>query len=452
VYAAVVAVVAVLAYPMRQTLQMWLGTRWYLAPLGTFVGLSFVAPFVYLHYQQKYDQRRLRHQRAQLTRLKEITATAVEINHEQLLKNIPAFLMQMYREDFAAEVNYAAVYFYNEKEDVYTLFSLKARKSQPSIDTQILKTDPIPSWFNEKGRIFLNKGLIEPGYLEAIRYEDIDYYQSRQTNPDIIESLGAVKNSLKNLRADVCVYCYFKDRLLAFLLMGKKQRGAYSPEEIDTFSLLAHDVATAIRSGELRDELEQSYVDAIHAIITALEERDAYTKGHSERVVKYSVAIAIELRNVFPFTRIFNLVDKVRRAALLHDVGKIGVPDAILLKPGKLTSEEFEQLKKHPKASLTILESIKSLPEDVREGIESHHEKFDGTGYAKGAKGHYVPPIARIIAIADAYDAMTSDRPYRKAMPDKAAIEEINKFAGKQFDPNVVDAFNKSHQKGRIKK
>jgi HD-GYP domain-containing protein (c-di-GMP phosphodiesterase class II) len=437
---------------MRPYLQTLLGTKWWLVPAIVFAALSLAAPFAYLYYQQKHDQKRMRRQRAQLARLKEITATSIEISHEQLLKNIPPFLMQMYREDFQADINYAAIYLWDKSQALYRLISSKTKKADVSLETNILKTDPIPSWFMEKGPYFAKQNLLDLNYLEAFKYEDIEYYQSKQTNRGLIQAIEILKGSLKASKADVCVSCFYKDKLLAFLLMGKKERGSYTQEELDTFSLLAHDISSNIRGGELRDELEQSYIDAISSIIIALEERDAYTKGHSERVVKYSVVVAEELKDVFPFTRIINLVDKVRRAALLHDVGKIGVPDSILLKPGKLTDEEFENLKRHPHTSLSILKNIKSLSEDIRDGIESHHDKYDGTGYGKGVKGHMVPPVARIIAVADTFDAMTSNRPYRNALPESAAITEINKVSGHQFDPKVVDAFNKAYEKGALRK
>jgi len=421
--------------------------------MGAFAALSMIAPFIYLYYQQKYDQRRLKSQRVQLTHLKQITATSVDVDYEQLLKNIPPFLVQMYRDDFSIDIDYAAVYFYEKHHDSYKLVSFKSKKSDRalSVETNILKTDSIPNWFIEKAPYFDSQGILDPVYRDAIKYEDLDYYQSRQTDKDFIQAIENLKNNMKQFKADVCVSCFYKNRLLAFLLMGKKQKGSYAQEELDTFSLLAHDIATAVRSGELRDELEQSYIDAIHSIITALEERDIYTKGHSERVVKYSVQIAVELKDAFPFTRIVNFIDKVRRAALLHDVGKIGVPDAILLKPGKLTGEEYEKLKKHPATSLHIVQSIKNLSEDILDGIESHHERYDGKGYGKGAEGHRVPPLARIIAVADTFDAMTSDRPYRKALSEKAAIDEINRVSGAQFDPKVVEAFNQSRAKNRLK-
>jgi len=453
VYSAVLLVVAWLWYPMRPYLQALLGARWNFVPMGAFAALSMIAPFIYLYYQQKYDQRRLKSQRVQLAHLKQITATSVDVDYEQLLKNIPPFLVQMYRDDFSIDIDYAAVYFYEKHHDSYKLVSFKSKKSDRalSVETNILKTDSIPNWFIEKAPYFDSQGILDPVYRDAIKYEDLDYYQSRQTDKDFIQAIENLKNNMKQFKADVCVSCFYKNRLLAFLLMGKKQKGSYAQEELDTFSLLAHDIATAVRSGELRDELEQSYIDAIHSIITALEERDIYTKGHSERVVKYSVQIAVELKDAFPFTRIVNFIDKVRRAALLHDVGKIGVPDAILLKPGKLTGEEYEKLKKHPATSLHIVQSIKNLSEDILDGIESHHKRYDGKGYGKGAEGHRVPPLARIIAVADTFDAMTSDRPYRKALSEKAAIDEINRVSGAQFDPKVVEAFNQSRAKNRLK-
>jgi len=415
-----------------------LGPHWQAVPIIAFVVLFILAPFSFLYYQQRYDQVRMKRLRAQLSKLKEIISSSIDIDYEQLLKNIPAFLVQMYREHFNTDVEYAALYFYNEKTDNYKLFSLKTRKSNKGLPAIISKKDPIPEWLSS--------------YLESFKSEDLEYYQSKQTDKDLINAISNVRNSLKALKAEVCVSCIYKERLLAFLLMGKKQKGSYAQEELDTFSLLAHDVASAVRSGELREDLEQSYIDAIHAIITALEERDPYTKGHSERVVKYSTLIAEELKDTFPFTRILNLTDKVKRAALLHDVGKIGVPDSILLKPGKLTDEEYTKLKQHPTTSLHIIQSIKNLSEDIREGIESHHERYDGKGYGKGSQGHRVPPIARIIAVADTFDAMTSDRPYRKALPEKSAVEEINKVIMTQFDPRVVDAFNKAYTKGNFRK
>ncbi len=444
IYLLAILLLGWIAYPMRQELLYIFGLKWYLAQIIIFAGLSFFVASTFIYYQQVYSQKRLlRRQRTQLARLKEIVSAGIEVDYEQLLQNIPPFLMQIYRQDFNIKIDYAAVYFYNAQLDNYKLFSSKTRESTTAIEDCILKTDPLAGWFLKDAPQLIKSNLLDPKYLEAVRYQDVNNYRSFKRSQQLKESLSRVRDSLASLRAQVCVPCFYQDRLLGLFVLGKKYRGVYSSEEVDTFILLAHDIAIAIRSAELRDELQQSYIGAIHAIITALEEKDPYTKGHSERVVKYSVAIAEELKNTFPFTKIANLIDKVRRAALLHDVGKIGVPDSILQKPGKLEKEEFERLKKHPQISINILQSIKNIPEDVKEGIESHHEKYDGTGYAKGAKGHRIPLIARIISIADAYDAMTSDRSYRKAMTPQEAVKEILRctyYKGPQWDMKVVEA------------
>ena len=451
VYAPIILISLGLKLWAKDFLYAIFGDKWLLVPLGTFGALSFAGSFAYLFFQQKYDQKRFRQQNAQLSHLKEATRTAIEVHWENLLKNIPAFVTQLYRQEFNTDIEYAAVYFYDKKRAEYILFSYKAKKVDIAyLPKSILKTDPIPDWF---GRAIASQANIKnPAISESIKYEEIEYLKDHLTDLNLIDSLEKLKRSMEKLRADVCTYCFYQDRLLAFMLLGKRQKGSYSEGEINTFSLLSHDISMAIRSGEQQDEVVKSHLDALVAVGTALEEKDAYTKGHSERVARYGQAIAIELVDVFPYTRIYDLPEKTHLAGLLHDIGKIGVIDSILLKPGKLTEEEFKSLQKHPLASLHIIQSLGSISEEVRDGIESHHEKYDGTGYGKGAKGHRIPPIARIIAVVDAYDAMTSDRPYRKAMSEEVAKEEINRVSGTQFDPKAVEAFNKAYAKGKLKR
>ena len=451
VYAPIILISLGLKLWAKDFLYVIFGDKWLLVPLGTFGALSFAGSFAYLFFQQKYDQKRFRQQNAQLSHLKEATRTAIEVHWENLLKNIPAFVTQLYRQEFNTDIEYAAVYFYDKKRAEYILFSYKAKKVDTAyLPKSILKTDPMPDWF---GRAIASQTNIKnPALSESIKYEELEYLKDHLTDLNLIDSLEKLKRSMEKLRADVCTYCFYQDRLLAFMLLGKRQKGSYSEGEINTFSLLSHDISMAIRSGEQQDEVVKSHLDALVAVGTALEEKDAYTKGHSERVARYGQAIAIELVDVFPYTRIYDLPEKTHLAGLLHDIGKIGVIDSILLKPGKLTEEEFKSLQKHPLASLHIIQSLGSISEEVRDGIESHHEKYDGTGYGKGAKGHRIPPIARIIAVVDAYDAMTSDRPYRKAMSEEVAKEEINRVSGTQFDPKAVEAFNKAYAKGKLKR
>jgi putative nucleotidyltransferase with HDIG domain len=185
---------------------------------------------------------------------------------------------------------------------------------------------------------------------------------------------------------------------------------------------------------ELFRRLQSSYQTTLEALATALDTRDTETLGHSLRVAAYTAAVARRLGVAEP-----DLTD-IYRGALLHDVGKIGIPDAILRKPGKLTTEEWVEMRRHPEIGYRILQGINFL-EAAREIVLSHQETYDGSGYPRGLKGKDIPLGARIFAVADTLDAMTSDRPYRKALPYAAARAEILKYSGVQFDPDVVKAF-----------
>ena len=185
---------------------------------------------------------------------------------------------------------------------------------------------------------------------------------------------------------------------------------------------------------ELYDKLQVSYETTLEALAAALDTRDTETQGHSVRVSEYTVVIARRMGVEEPE------LTEVRRGALLHDVGKIGIPDAVLRKPGKLTAEEWLEMKKHPEMGGRILSGIKFLEKSLPI-VMAHQERFDGSGYPQGLKGDEIPLGARIFAVVDTLDAMTSDRPYRKALRYEDAREEIVRNAGIQFDPKVVEVF-----------
>jgi len=184
----------------------------------------------------------------------------------------------------------------------------------------------------------------------------------------------------------------------------------------------------------LYGELQESYESTLHALVTALDFRDNETHGHSWRVVEYAMLVACKLGLEEPE------LTWVRRGAILHDVGKIGVSDAILRKPGKLDAEEWEEMKKHPEMGYRMLQHIKFL-EPALGIVLSHQERWDGGGYPKGLEAEGIPLGARIFAVVDTFDAMTSDRPYRPALSIERAVEEVRTFAGTQFDPTVAEAF-----------
>jgi len=189
----------------------------------------------------------------------------------------------------------------------------------------------------------------------------------------------------------------------------------------------------ARRSFELYTKMRKVYLDTIRALAAAIDAKDPYTKGHSERVAKMSVTLAQEL----------NLsgreIENIEYTALLHDIGKIGIADSILGKKGSLTSQEFDKIKEHTAMGANIIEPVDFLKNSYW-AIYHHHEKYNGKGYPDGLKSEDIPILARIIAVADAYDAMNSDRPYRKKLNKDKILKELKDQSGKQFDPEVVKA------------
>jgi cyclic di-GMP phosphodiesterase len=185
---------------------------------------------------------------------------------------------------------------------------------------------------------------------------------------------------------------------------------------------------------DLYRKLDESYRATLEALATALDARDAETLGHSVRVGAYTVAVARRLGVAEP-----DLTD-IYRGALLHDVGKIGIPDSILRKPGKLTAAEWQEMRKHPEIGARMLQGIRFL-EGALPIVLCHQERWDGKGYPARLAGERIPLGARIFSVVDTLDAMTSDRPYRRALPYERAREEIIRFSGTQFDPRVVEIF-----------
>lgn len=182
------------------------------------------------------------------------------------------------------------------------------------------------------------------------------------------------------------------------------------------------------------ERLFQMSLGTIQSLAKALEEKDPYTRGHSERVTQYALEIAQELG--LGQTQI----KLIFQAGLLHDIGKIGITDGILNKPAKLTPEEWEKVKSHPEQGAEIVKLIADLKEHTAI-IRHHHERWNGQGYPDGLKEENIPLLSRILALADAYDAMTSSRPYRPALSSQEAVKELVKEKGSQFDPQAVDAF-----------
>ena len=205
----------------------------------------------------------------------------------------------------------------------------------------------------------------------------------------------------------------------------KKQNGKRVKNLVDTL----YNVIT-----ELSIKNQEQFHDLVNIVLKALREKDQYTQEHSVRVVDYALKIGENMGLDKEQLRELEL------AAVLHDIGKLGIPDRILKKPGRLTKEEYATMQEHSTRGEEMLNGIQDL-DFYKRYVRSHHERFDGFGYPDGLKAEHIPLISRIIFVADTFDAMTSDRPYRKGMSTEIAIEEIVRCSGTQFDPDVVKHF-----------
>jgi len=223
-------------------------------------------------------------------------------------------------------------------------------------------------------------------------------------------------------------------------------RGAAEISELaENFNLMASDIEEYIEKlKEAAEENRELFIGSIRMLAAAIDEKDPYTRGHSGRVAKYSTVIAQELR--LPPDEL----DKLKISALLHDVGKIGVDDRVLKKPGSLTPDEFEIMKTHTTKGANIMRPVSQL-KDMLPGIELHHEHLDGRGYPYGLSGPQIPLMARIIAVADTLDAMTTNRPYQSAMELDYALGRIKALTGSKFDQAVVNALESAVKAGKIR-
>ena len=217
----------------------------------------------------------------------------------------------------------------------------------------------------------------------------------------------------------------------------------FSEKDLYYLSFMAQSAAHSIENLALYENIYENLFATLYAFVNAVEARDLYTRQHSSRVTGISLILGKQLGCTGEELDILNF------AGHLHDIGKIGIRDDILLKPGRLTSQEFEKIKEHPVIGANILEQL-GMWEKERQIIRCHHERFDGTGYPDGLKGDQIPFLARILSVADVYDAMASDRAYRKRMEEEIILKVINEGAGSQFDPDVVAAFEHEYNQGAI--
>jgi HD-GYP domain-containing protein (c-di-GMP phosphodiesterase class II) len=257
------------------------------------------------------------------------------------------------------------------------------------------------------------------------------------SNDALVDERFVHSRSVANLkvRSAMCAPLINRDKVLGIIYVDSTSKSnLFSQEDLSLLSAMAVKAGVTIENARLYDDLRSLFYNTVETLIRALQARDPYTSGHSTRVSRYCLLIADKLS--------FSTKEKhpVYLAAMLHDIGKIGVPDTLLQRPGKLTPDEMDVVREHPHMGASMIRMLGEM-HPIVPLILHHHEAYDGTGYPDGLKGDQIPLISRIIAVADSYDAMTSDRPYRERRKKAYAIEELRVCSGTKLDPSVVTAF-----------
>jgi len=300
-------------------------------------------------------------------------------------------------------------------------------------EVEVLKTrDPSVATPPQASRTLINKVCEEK---VAVLSSDASADQRFEAGASIID---------QGMRSVMCVPLIRDDTVLGVIHVDSAvQTGAFDDDDLRMLTRIAHAAAIAVQNALRYHENKALFHQTVRALAGAIDLRDPYTAGHSERVATFSRAIAAEMN--LPKEE----CEQIYLAGILHDTGKLGIRDAILRKPGKLDDDEYEEFKDHPVEGARIVAAIEQMRE-VTAAVAQHHEKVDGTGYPKGLGKSEITRAARILAVADTFDAMTSDRPYRDRLPDEVAFEELERFSGYQFDPQVVEAFRRAYKNGKI--
>jgi putative nucleotidyltransferase with HDIG domain len=266
-----------------------------------------------------------------------------------------------------------------------------------------------------------------------------DAQHDSRFNKDIDTETGFVTRSI------LCIPLVTKGECLGVLeVINKVDNTLFCDADLELLSTLGTQISSAIDNANMYGQMKSLFLSTVQSLSSAIDAKNKYTNDHSRRVTIYSLAIAQEMGCTV------EVCNNIRLSGLLHDIGKIGVPEAILDKSSRLTDEEFKKIKEHPMIGARIMEPIKPL-QKIIPGMRYHHERWDGRGYPDGLQGLEIPLAGRIIAVADTFDAMTSDRSYRKGLSAEIAIKEIKNCSGTQFDPTVVKAFLQAYEKNNIR-
>ncbi|MBI4753620.1 HD domain-containing protein [Candidatus Desantisbacteria bacterium] len=367
-----------------------------------------------------------------------ITSLGIAIYFPSLRKQVEryvdkVFLKKAYKQELA--INRFSITAISTLNKEVLCYALKQTLSNISITNKI--TVFLMDTEQQKYLAMVDRDIAK----ETTNHSELD------TNHPIVQKIAVTKGVLR--RGDMLeIEEWFEDREIELLfplfhnhdLLGvigideKPNKKPYSSHEINLLHILTVNASLALANINLYEEQTSSLEHGIFALLKAIEAKDTYTCGHCERVARIASALAINLDLSEAE------VEDIKTAGLLHDIGKIGISRQILNKPDRLLSEEFQQIKKHPKIGATIIESI-AFSREITDAVYSHHERYDGKGYPEGISNKEISLFARILHVADAYEAMTSNRSYRKAMEKNEANAQLLINSGTQFDPEIVKKF-----------
>jgi HD-GYP domain-containing protein (c-di-GMP phosphodiesterase class II) len=379
----------------------------------------------------------------------ESAAKTMILVHEpdMLIKMIARILVQK------VNVRHAGILLHHRDRDTYIL-TVSRGSAGLKIPAGFARMDSD----NALVRFFREHKDKEISHRRAVVFEEAQkVLKKKSLNNKAKQLLKSALYQMEIFEAEVCIPSFFRNDLLGVLLLGNKKNGRkFDRHELDFFTALTSDVAMAIRNAQLfkdlaleLDKKKRLFIHTTVALAAAIDAKDHYTHGHTSRVTGLSLEIAKKLaeKNKTAFNEKF--LENLHIASLLHDIGKIGVPESILNKVGPLNESEMKKIQEHPQLGLTILQPIKELEDSIL-GVKYHHEKYDGSGYPEGLSGAQIPLIASIISVADSFDAMTTDRPYRKAFSKEEAVKEIKRQSGKQFDPQIASALVELYHEKKI--
>ncbi|UCC94631.1 MAG: HD-GYP domain-containing protein [Candidatus Omnitrophota bacterium] len=348
------------------------------------------------------------------------------------------------------KVTHAGLLIYDKRRDEYVARISRGHSGLriPPGFVKVKRNNPLIRYFTDEKLKFPKESILWEKTTSLLKSVKV------KKAPELKKFLEEVKYTLSLYQAKACIPGFFRDDLIGILFLGeKKNKKRFLEEELGFLAVLASDVVMALKNAWLIEDLNQQveinkrlFLQTVAALASSIEAKDKYTRGHTDRVVKHSLAIAYNLKKHRKVKNWDVFVENLKVAALLHDIGKIGIPEEILNKNAPLSEEERKVIETHSSIGANILNHIEEF-HDALLGVKHHHERYDGSGYPSKLKGNQIPLIASIIALADAFDAMIMDRPYRKGFPPQEAIKEIERNRGRQFAPVVVDAFLESQKK-----